>query len=296
MAVALLDGLAPGDHICWMVDDDRTRLQSIATWVSAGIHDHHKILYCGDAPAAVIDSVNGIGVDAYEAVAIGQLRADTAEATYLADGAFDPQATLALWAVEAGRARAEGYAGLRVVGDMSWASRRVPGAHLLPQYEIDINTMFTDGFLLGACAYDRRLFDPFDLRRIAWSHAATVNTGNPYDASTALRWRRTAHPCGLRLEGEADLSNREALNAVLRHTLAEFRAGGRTLTVDLAGLRFADTAAARVLVRAAGEGGGLRLTGASPSLSRLLIFNGAAAVPGLLPPEAFAGDENHPRA
>lgn len=139
VALAVLDGLTPGDHVCWAVDDDRARRDAIAGWVRDGIRDHHKILYLGDDPAGIVDGVEGIGVDAYEALAIGQLRADTAESTYLAAGAFDPVATIATWGVEADRARAEGYTGLRVVGDMSWASRSVPGAELLAQYEVDIN-------------------------------------------------------------------------------------------------------------------------------------------------------------
>ena len=93
--------------------------------------------------------------------------------------------------------------------------------------------------------------------------------------------RRTAQPYGLRLTGEADLSNRDALAAVLTDAMLR-RADGEVLTVDTSGLRFLDTAAARVLIRAAGDGGGrTRITGCSATTLRVLRFHGCEAVPGL---------------
>jgi len=52
------------------------------------------------------------------------------------------------------------------------------------------------------------------------------------------------------------------------------------VTVDVAGLRFADRPAARILAQAAPAVAGA-LVGCSPALLRLLEFNGAGAVPGL---------------
>jgi anti-anti-sigma regulatory factor len=189
---------------------------------------------------------------------------------------FDPVATLGLLRTEIAASRAEGVFGIRVVGDMSWASRRVPGADRLAWYEAQVNHIFTEGAVAGVCAYDRRRFDPLQLRRLSGAHPGAASTLLAYEPESSLRARRTRAPYGLRLRGEADLSNRDALRALLEHLFDD----QPEATVDVSGLTFADVAAARKLVEAA-AGGTVRMTGCSPGLVRLLELQGAAAVPGL---------------
>ena len=87
-----------------------------------------------------------------------------------------------------------------------------------------------------------------------------------------LRAVRTTDPIGLRLEGEADLSNRHALEAVTNHLIED--APG-TLTIDVTALRFADLAAVRIMLRMVDGRHRLRLVGCSRSLRRLFQFQGA---------------------
>jgi hypothetical protein len=207
----------------------------------------------------------------------GQLVAQAPEDSYLAGGVFDPEATIELFREAAVQARGEGYPGMRVIGDMGWALRRGSGSELLPGYEAAINNLFTDGFLTGVCAYDRRRFGQAELRRLICAHPGAATTTMPYNPATSLRIRRTCEPPGLRLFGEADLSNREALAAVVHEAVGEHDA-----TIDLTDLRFADMAAARILLTAAAAGPGkLHLVGCGPTLIRLLAFQEAGAVPGL---------------
>jgi anti-anti-sigma factor len=111
-------------------------------------------------------------------------------------------------------------------------------------------------------------------------HPGVAATGMPYDERLALRVRRIRDPVGLRLEGEADLAARYALRAVFEHLFTD--AGADEVTVDVRGLRFADRAAARILVRAGGGPQRLRLVGCSPALLRLLEYSGAAEAGALV--------------
>jgi anti-anti-sigma factor len=262
--------------VCWTVDDDAARIEAIAGFVRAGLNARHRVLYCGDDPEALLDGLERHGVGGRAAVGEGQLRATTAEAIYLSGGVFDPEATLALWRGEIARTRAAGYRGIRVVADMTWASRRVPGAERLPWYEAQVNAFFLDGYVAAVCAYDRRRFDPLALRRLGWAHPGGAATCVPFVPRSALRARRTHEPYGLRLAGEVDRSNREALRAVIEHLFDDEPAA----TVDVSGLAFADTAGSRILVEAAARGP-LRLVGVSRPLRRLLEFHGAGGVAGL---------------
>ena len=278
--LALLDRLELGDHVCWTVDDDEVRQEAIVRVLRDGLRAHHKVAYSGDQPEAVLAALARQGVAIREAIGSGQLTAATPEGSYLGGGSFDPEGTLAHWHDEKTRARAEGYRGMRVVGDMSWATRRVPGAERLGWYEAQVNTVFTDGYVMGVCAYDRRLFNPMLLRRLALAHPGAAGPLLPFDPDTSLRIRRTDQPYGLWLSGEADMSNRHALTALVEQAFQQ-RDGDAVVTIDVTALRFADTAAARVLLDAAGLGR-MRIVGCSPVMLRLLHFHGATAMPGLV--------------
>ncbi|WP_250008836.1 MEDS domain-containing protein [Actinoplanes sp. M2I2] len=275
----LLDRLELGDHVCWTVDDDETHRRAIVCVLHGGLLAHHKVVYSGDEPRGVLAALAARGVATRPLLESGQLSVVTPESSYLAGGAFDPEGTIAHWHVEKARARAEGYRGLRVVGDMNWAQRGVPGADQLEWYETRVNSVFSDGYVMGVCAYDRRTVDPLFLRRLALAHPGAAGPLLPFDPDTSLRCRRTEEPYGLWLSGETDMSNRNALAAMVDEALLA-RGPHAVVTVDATALRFADSAAARVLLAAARRGR-MHIVGCSPVLIRLLHFHGAAAVPGL---------------
>ena len=275
----LLDRLRLGDHICWLVDDDRVRVQTVAAFVRSGLQADHKIVFCVDDPGAMLAGIDERGIDTAPVLATGQLVAVAPEDAHLAGGGFDAPEVLQEWGRQSVAARAAGYRGLRVLGDMTWATRGVPGSEHLTWYEAQANRLFLEHDLIGVCAYDRRVFDPMDLRRITCSHAGAAGTGLPFDETLSLRFRRTRDPLGVRLEGEADMSNRHALQTVFEYLFVD--AGADEVTVDVHGLRFADRGAARILVRAGAGPQRLRLVGCSPALVRLLNFAGAAEASGL---------------
>jgi anti-anti-sigma regulatory factor len=279
LGTGLLDRLTVGDHICWLIDDDRLRMHEIAGFVRAGLRDHHRVVYCGDCPEAVLACIDELGIDTETALASGQLEATTAEASYLAGGVFEPKSVLRGWPALAQAARAAGYAGIRVLGDMSWAGRDVPGREHLYWYESQVNRIVLSNDAIGVCAYDRRLLDPLELRRLAWQHPGTAAASTPYDERLALRIRRTHDPAGLRLSGEADLAGRNALQIVVENVFID--CGSDEVTIDVSGLRFADRAAARILVRAGSDRGRVHLTGCSQALLRLLVFSGSDEAHGL---------------
>jgi anti-anti-sigma factor len=275
----LLDRVALGDHVCWAVDDDTVRSEAIAGFVRAGLQARQKVIYCGDDPDGVLASLRRHGVGIRAPLATGQLSAYPAQDCYLTGGRFDPAAALVRWRAVIDGAQAEGYPGIRVLGDMAWASRDGGPTAALQWYEAQVNTIVLDGYVAGVCAYDPRLFDPLELRRLSWTHPAAAGPVAAFDPATALRVQRTREPSGLRLTGEVDLSNRLALKVVVGHL---FDDGPAEVTVDVGGLTFADTAAVRLLVAAAAAGPGrMRLTGCSPALLRLLDFHRAGRVPGL---------------
>lgn len=91
------------------------------------------------------------------------------------------------------------------------------------------------------------------------------------------------------LSGEADITRIEQLEDVLN---AQITGGARILTVDLSGLRFADSSALGVLVRTArtlkARGGRLDLTNPRPAVAQTM------ALLGLIESLTARGDETGP--
>ncbi|MEU8816656.1 MEDS domain-containing protein [Actinoplanes sp. NPDC048796] len=273
--LGVLDQLELGDHVCWTVDDDAVRLDVAVDVLASGLRLRQKVCYLGPSPEMVLDGLMNRGVSPRSALATGQLVARTPEGSYLAGGSFDAAATVEHFLAEKQNARDEGYGGLRVVGDMSWAARGVPGAESLDRYEFRINELFVDGFVAGVCAYDRRLFDPLTLRRLALAHPGAAGPLLPFDPASSLRCRRTTEPYGVKLSGEADMSNRYALESVLAGVIADLEPDGEEAVVDVTALRFADTSAARVLIQAVtASDNRMRVRGCLPVVGRLLRFHG----------------------
>jgi len=230
-----------------------------------------------------IDDLARERVDTTAALRSGRLAVTGAGDAYLTGGRFDAEAVGAMVAEEVRRARQAGFAALRALGDMAWATRDVPGSEHLPRYERHVNRLYAGGYAMGVCLYDRRLFAEPRLSELARAHPATVTPRAGRIGTPLLRMVRV--DAGLRLSGEADLSNRDALATVLTHLLDDSPAP--VVTLDLTDLRFADATSCELIVQTArGSAGRLRAVGVRPSLRRLLCLQGAASVPGLLDDDA----------
>ncbi|GAA1273326.1 hypothetical protein GCM10009677_28110 [Sphaerisporangium rubeum] len=272
----VIDRLRPGDHVCVTYDDDDQRRAALVGSAFAGVRHHQKLLYfAGEPLATVFADLEAGGVDVRRLLDAGQFQVRSIAEGYLAAGRFEPEAVIGGWAREIDNARDLGYAGLRVIGDMTWAAGEVPGGERLEWYEAEVNRVFAGGFAMALCQYDRRLFAPDRLRRLSAAHPSAFTPNASFMWRPLLRILRTADPPGVRLMGEVDASNRGALAATLAGLAEDFPDAGVPLTLDVERLRFADAAAARMLVQAADAvPAGVRFTGCSLPLVRLLKLAG----------------------
>jgi anti-anti-sigma regulatory factor len=276
--------LALGDHVCWMFDEEEQHLDAMAAIVAAGIAARHKILYFTESllPAALLAGMEARRVPANRAKESGQLRICPARDSYLTGGSFEPYRIIDALDEQITEASSQGYQGTRIVGDMAWALGDSPGVEHLAWYEALFNRLFLDGRALAICQYNRRAFDNGVLQRVASAHPATRTADANGHWVALLRIQRTADPYGLRLIGEADATNRHALAASIEAVFASLPSPSTPIAVDVSELRFADAAAAGLLVRAAqAAAGGLRVTGCRPSLALVLETLAADNVPGL---------------
>ncbi len=142
--------------------------------------------------------------------------------------------------------RQEGFPGLRVAVDMSWALRPVTGVEQLPDFEEGVAAALGGSTVSVLCQYDREAFDPVTLATVSAFHTCSVAAATYY-ADAMLRICRQYAPPGIRLAGEIDYQHAEPLALALTEAI---RFDG-DITVNMTALTFIDGSCARMIVDAA---------------------------------------------
>jgi hypothetical protein len=258
-----------GDHVCLPFGTDEQLQLHVSGFATAGLTDRQQVMIFTQA-GTVADMVGWLRrEDRTFAAALetGQLQVHRPDDVHLSGGYFDPQRMMAVFARAADQAHTDGYHGLRVTVDMTWALRDLPGVEQLFDFEAAANGLFIDRPLIGVCAYDRRRFDTGSMERACVAHPITPG-------SSVLRFTRLPDS-GLALRGETDLCNRNALAALLG-CLPDADA-----TLDLTGLFFADVAGLRLLAQSAASRPHRTTVCCTRSMARLLRLVNLEQVAGI---------------
>lgn len=254
-----------GDHVCLPFDSDEAARAHAVDFTAAGLAGWQRVMLFTDIVTA--DWLHRQGRAFAAALDSGQLQVHCPEDAHFSSGHFDPQRSIAVLAEATAAAEADGYQGLRVTADMTWAARPAAGVEHLFDFEAAANRLFAGQRLAAVCAYDRRRFDPAAIQRACAAHPITPGV-------SMLRFSRLATP-GLALRGEVDLVNREAVQGLLA-SLPDV-----DVTLDLTGLTFIDAGGMGLIARAAAARAHrttLRCTPATARLLRLLNLHEVATI------------------
>ncbi len=275
----MADQLELGDHLCVFVEGTDEATELIIRTVSAGVDAGHKIAVFAGSPVA--QAVPAGGLPDGPRAGAGQVQVLPARQMYLPTGRFEPERVLRSLARHTEQAAAEGYRGLRVIGEMSWALANPPGVDRLPRYEEQVTRLCLDGRVLGVCVYEWRRFDRDLLVRVACAHPAAARA-SAQNLVPGLRIRRTSDPYGLRLVGQIEVGNRPALRVALDAVADEQPDPVVPIVVDLSGLRQVDPAGAALLSRLALRApAGAQLAGCRRPVYRILQRLGVTGLAGM---------------
>ncbi|MEV1289385.1 MEDS domain-containing protein [Micromonospora sp. NPDC049679] len=269
--------LQPGDHACLTFSDAEERLDLVAAFVRDGLRQGQRVLCLTDSiPQTTLEAeLTERGLPLNEETGAGRLHLATSQETYLAEGSFTASRMLDVVAEHIEQARLEGYQGLRIAGDMSWALRPVAGVEELMTYETQLGSLLAEGGSIAVCQYDRRSFDSVTLAGVAATHDLAVAAVTYHD-DALLRICRQYMPSGLRVAGEIDYRGVEPLTRALTESLDL----DEHVHVNLAQLTFIDAEAAGALLQAATSlAAGQRMTvRAQPLINKVLRTLGAEEI------------------
>lgn len=230
-----------GDHLCWSYDDDRSFDQHLARYVASGLGQGERVACflpasSKDRTVAFLDATLP---DLQDLVDREALILGTFDQGYLRDGDFDPDARLMEYEAEVDRAVADGYSGLRVLGEATGILSNTDMFIRWPGYELRADLLAVRKPFIAACAFDRRLCHPSALDIVRGLHACLL--GSP-----AADHSFNLHACsagGLVLGGEVDF----ATATTLQRATTDAAASLMLPQIDVGELEFMDVAGMRAL-------------------------------------------------
>jgi len=260
--------LGAEDHACLTFGEPEDLFDLTAAFVRDGLAAGLKVVWLSDAgPGQAAGERGRRGVAVGPAMARGQMTAAGWEGRLLSGPVFRADAAVGWLTGELESCREEGFPGLRVALDMSWALRPVAGVEELPEFEEGIAAALDGSTAAVLCQYDRERFDPVTLASVAGFHTRAVAAAT-YHADALLRICRQYAPPGIRIAGELDFQAGEPLGMALAEAV---RLGG-DITVNMSALAFVDARCTLMIADAAR---------AIASMSRLVTLR--------CPPEVAAG-------
>lgn len=149
----------------------------------------------------------------------------------------------------------DGWNGLRMVGDLGWATREQCCPQRLIDFEERIGEVLAGLPAATLCQYDRYRFDVATMVTLTGMHAAVLGavqvdeqlTCRPLDGLAGLDGPPGSGLSGLRLVGEIDLATRELFTTALDEAMS----GAGDLHLDLSELTFIDIGGVQVMLSSA---------------------------------------------
>ena len=180
------EGFPPGTHMCLIYSNEDERRNVISQFLNSGLSENERVGYFADemSPEEVRTWLATMNLKLPDQEKNGQFLCSKAVDTYCPSGTFEPDDMIHTLKTSYTDARDDGYPGLRVSGEMSWALKGVPGSNRLMEYEAKVNIAFETHPVVAICQYDARKFDGSTILDVLRVHPMMVVQGrvvhNPY--------------------------------------------------------------------------------------------------------------------
>lgn len=270
-AVASLDSLDPGTHLCAFHRDRDELTRIAATFIGQGLAAGDQLIYVTtDEQADAVLRALPEQVDGYGALVAGQLMVSSFAEAYGTRRPDDLRTVADGFRAAAAQSRKDGFRGLRVAAQMDELAPLLGSAEDVVAWERMSTSLQREIGVSSVCLYDADRIDAEHAELIAREHDGLA----PEVADEPLaRFAAIHEPWGLRVSGEVDVSNRDDLLQVLQARAAVTH----RIHVDLEDLTFADVgslARVRAIAASLPESGWVNLRRVPDAIRRTLTISG----------------------
>ncbi|MBI5186211.1 MAG: MEDS domain-containing protein [Nitrospinae bacterium] len=174
--VEAIERLEIHDHLCLIYEGREEQFAAIVPFFKAGLARREKCVYIADENTSqgVLDTLRREIMDVDSALASGALSVITKRDAYLKQGYFEPDSMIRLLKETVESAKEQGFSGLRVTGEMTWALGDEPGVEGLVEYEAKLNYFLPQNDILVICQYSAKRFSPEILIDIIRTHPIVI--------------------------------------------------------------------------------------------------------------------------
>jgi two-component system sensor histidine kinase UhpB len=167
--------LKQGDHACLLYQTAAEQVDSSVAFLKEGLARQESCLCVADDPTteAIAQALLAARVDVAHERERGALKMRTAQDTYLPSGEFDPRAMIEFLRAARSQALADGWSGLRAMGEMTWVLGRASWAGLI-EYEALLNGLVTNSRSVVLCQYNCEAFDALVIHDVLRTHPVVI--------------------------------------------------------------------------------------------------------------------------
>ena len=185
--IEIVRSIGPHDHLCLIYSSREEQFAAIAPSLEIGLERRERVLYIADENSAVAvgDAMRetGIDVDRHRrdgtfVIIVGK------KDVYIKPGYFHPDWSIRFLSQAEDEAKAAGFSGIRIIGEMTWAIGDDSDSARLIEFEAKVNRLFHQVNASGICLYDLNQFPPEVILGVVQTHPLVIYRGdvcrNPY--------------------------------------------------------------------------------------------------------------------
>lgn len=168
--------LQSGDHLCPIYESDSERWDVAVLLVKQALARGERCLHVADDStiAEIVAVLASAGIDVDTERARGRLRLVTKREAYLESGRFEARAMIEFLQHAEAEALQDGFRGLRIIGEMSWALDPDVTSDQLIRFEVLLNEYLPGTKSTIVCQYHRAQFDPAVLLEVLRTHPVVL--------------------------------------------------------------------------------------------------------------------------
>jgi signal transduction histidine kinase len=169
--ISAVGSLPWGSHFCQFYAEQEDLVDSLVPFFKAGLDGHEKCLWVTSEPLPARDARTALRnavPDLAERERRNQIEIIDHQDWYMATGTPDPDSTLRGWVEREERARADGFAGLRLTGNTYWVERSDWNGFV--DYEARVSRTFKGRNIIGLCSYCLNRCQPHDILDVVANH------------------------------------------------------------------------------------------------------------------------------
>ncbi|MEU7898189.1 MEDS domain-containing protein [Nonomuraea sp. NPDC049152] len=266
------------DHACLTFGESEELLDLTAAYIRDGLAAGLRVVWLSEEPQGALIELSRRGIAVDSTAATGRVEIAACQDGLLAGQNFAVEHAMGWLRAQMALTESEGYSGLRVALDMSWALRPISGIEQLPMFEEEIAAALSGTRASVLCQYDRDRFDPVTLASVSAYHTRSVAAAT-YHYDPLLRICRQYAPPGIRLAGQIDRTAEDSLALALAEAI---RVDG-DITVNMVELSFIDLLCARMIIDAARSVAPARkvVLYCNSTVAARFVLLGATGIPGV---------------